>query len=283
MLNEAHDLRRRGIDVVVGFIETHGRAETEAQSATSRSCRASKIEYRGVTLEEMDVDAVIARRPAGRDRRRARAHQRARLEAPQALGGRAGAARRGHQRHLRRERPAPRVAQRRHPATLGVTVRETVPDWVVASGRPGRQPRHLRRGPAAAARGREDLRAGEDSSRRSRTSSPPRTSRRCASWRCARSRARSTACARRSCAARKPAAAVPPRTVDRDPRRDVERPAVHGDAAAQGEPHRRPAQLRLVLRLRADAGRARRPDRRHRAATARRQHPDGAVAWAPRS
>ncbi|HUX33524.1 MAG TPA: universal stress protein [Gemmatimonadaceae bacterium] len=63
MLQEAHDLRRRGVDVVVGYIETHMRAETEAQIGDLEVIPRQRVEYRGVTLEEMDVDAVIARRP----------------------------------------------------------------------------------------------------------------------------------------------------------------------------------------------------------------------------
>jgi two-component system, OmpR family, sensor histidine kinase KdpD len=63
MLTEAHQLRDRGIDVVVGFVETHDRAETEAQIRDLEVIPRKKIGYRGVTLEEMDVDAVIARRP----------------------------------------------------------------------------------------------------------------------------------------------------------------------------------------------------------------------------
>ena len=63
MLQEAHDLRRRGVDVVVGYVETHGRAETEAQIRDLEVVPRKRTEYRGVTLEEMDVDAVIARRP----------------------------------------------------------------------------------------------------------------------------------------------------------------------------------------------------------------------------
>ena len=50
MLNEAHDLRRRGVDVVVGFVETHGRAETDAQIGDLEVVPRKKIEYRGVTL-----------------------------------------------------------------------------------------------------------------------------------------------------------------------------------------------------------------------------------------
>lgn len=63
MLQEAHDLRRRGVDIVVGFVETHNRAETDAQIGDLEVVPRTKIEYRGVTLEEMDVDAVIARHP----------------------------------------------------------------------------------------------------------------------------------------------------------------------------------------------------------------------------
>src|SRR5215471_5775957 len=63
MLQEAHDLRRRGIDVVVGFVEPHRRAETQAQIEDLEVVPRKQIAYRGVTLEEMDVDAVIARHP----------------------------------------------------------------------------------------------------------------------------------------------------------------------------------------------------------------------------
>ena len=63
MINEAHDLRGRGIDVVIGFVETHNRVDTMAQLRDIEIVPRQKIEYRGVTLEEMDVDGVITRRP----------------------------------------------------------------------------------------------------------------------------------------------------------------------------------------------------------------------------
>ncbi|HWC89380.1 MAG TPA: sensor histidine kinase KdpD, partial [Pirellulales bacterium] len=63
MLEEAHALKKRGIDVVIGFIETHGRPETAALTAGLEHVPTRKIEYRGLTIEEMDVDAVIARQP----------------------------------------------------------------------------------------------------------------------------------------------------------------------------------------------------------------------------
>jgi two-component system sensor histidine kinase KdpD len=63
MLQEAHALRARGLDVVVGFVETYGRRDTEAQLGDLEVIPRRKIEYRGVTLEEMDVDAIIGRKP----------------------------------------------------------------------------------------------------------------------------------------------------------------------------------------------------------------------------
>jgi two-component system, OmpR family, sensor histidine kinase KdpD len=64
MLEEAHQLRRQGVDVVIALVETHGRAETERLIGDLERVPLKKIEYRGATLEEMNVDAVIARGPA---------------------------------------------------------------------------------------------------------------------------------------------------------------------------------------------------------------------------
>ncbi len=64
MLQEGHRLKRRGVDVVIGIVETHGRADTAAQIGDLEQVARRKIEYRGVTLEEMDLDAILARRPA---------------------------------------------------------------------------------------------------------------------------------------------------------------------------------------------------------------------------
>ena len=63
MLQDAHAFRREGIDVVVGFVETYGRAETEAQIGDLEVVPRRRIEYRGVVLEEMDVEAILHRRP----------------------------------------------------------------------------------------------------------------------------------------------------------------------------------------------------------------------------
>jgi two-component system sensor histidine kinase KdpD len=64
MLEDAHDLKRQGVDVVVGFVESHGRADTLAQIRDLEQVPLRQMEYRGVTLREMDLDAILARRPA---------------------------------------------------------------------------------------------------------------------------------------------------------------------------------------------------------------------------
>jgi two-component system sensor histidine kinase KdpD len=64
MLEEAHLLKRQGIDVAIAIVETHKRAETAAMIGDLECVPLRQIEYRGVMLEEMDVAAVIARKPA---------------------------------------------------------------------------------------------------------------------------------------------------------------------------------------------------------------------------
>ncbi len=63
MLREAHALREQGVDVVVGFVETYGREDTDALTAGLEIVPRRRIPYRGAVLEEMDLDTVIARRP----------------------------------------------------------------------------------------------------------------------------------------------------------------------------------------------------------------------------
>jgi two-component system sensor histidine kinase KdpD len=63
MLLEGHRLKEDGIDVVIGYVETHGRAETAKLIEGLEVVPRTRQEYRGVPLEEMDVDAVLARRP----------------------------------------------------------------------------------------------------------------------------------------------------------------------------------------------------------------------------
>ena len=64
MLIEGAERQRAGVDVVVAVVETHGRAETEALVAPLEVVPRRAVDYRGHALEEMDLDAVLARRPA---------------------------------------------------------------------------------------------------------------------------------------------------------------------------------------------------------------------------
>ena len=64
MLEEGHRRVERGTDLVVGFVETHGRPRTGDLLAGLEIIPRLRIEYRGVVVEEMDTDAVIARKPA---------------------------------------------------------------------------------------------------------------------------------------------------------------------------------------------------------------------------
>ncbi|MBV9959416.1 MAG: universal stress protein [Acidobacteria bacterium] len=63
MLEEAHLLKKQGVDISLAFIETHQRIETQELIGNLERIPLRRIEYRGVTLEEMDVEAVIRRRP----------------------------------------------------------------------------------------------------------------------------------------------------------------------------------------------------------------------------
>jgi len=63
MLNEGRRRRDRGTDVVIGFVESHGRKRTEEMIGDLEVVPRKKVEYRGSVLEEMDLDAVLARHP----------------------------------------------------------------------------------------------------------------------------------------------------------------------------------------------------------------------------
>jgi len=133
MLNEAHDLRRRGIDVVVGFIETHGRADTAAQVRDIEVISRQQIQYRGVTLEEMDVDAIVARGPqvavvdelAHTNVPGAR-HRKRWEDVIELLDSGVNVISAVNVQHLESLNDV--IA-----STLGVTVRETLPDWIVTT------------------------------------------------------------------------------------------------------------------------------------------------------
>ncbi len=64
MLQEGQRLKARGVDVAIGIVETHGRVDTAAQVVNLEQIPRRKIEYRGVVLEEMDLEAILKRHPA---------------------------------------------------------------------------------------------------------------------------------------------------------------------------------------------------------------------------
>ncbi|KAF0250065.1 MAG: two-component system OmpR family sensor histidine kinase KdpD [bacterium] len=63
MLEDAHQLRKQGYDIVIGLVETFGRVDTEAQVGDLEVISRKQIPYRGVTLAEMDLEAIIKRKP----------------------------------------------------------------------------------------------------------------------------------------------------------------------------------------------------------------------------
>src|SRR5271166_7125792 len=63
MLHQAHARKKDGYDIVAGIVEAHGRRETEALLEGLEIVPRRRIEYRGQWLEEMDIDAIIARKP----------------------------------------------------------------------------------------------------------------------------------------------------------------------------------------------------------------------------
>ena len=64
MLNEGFRRAGRGADVVIGYVETHERTTTREQIRDLEIVARAKVQYRGATFEEMDLDAVLARQPA---------------------------------------------------------------------------------------------------------------------------------------------------------------------------------------------------------------------------
>jgi len=64
MIQEARAAASQGVDIVLAAVETHGRSETEALLSGLEAVPPRKVEYRGIVLAELDLDAVLARRPA---------------------------------------------------------------------------------------------------------------------------------------------------------------------------------------------------------------------------
>jgi two-component system sensor histidine kinase KdpD len=63
MLDDARSMRGAGIDIVVGLVETHGRADTAARIGDLEVIPRQRVQYRDVTIEEMDLAAILARHP----------------------------------------------------------------------------------------------------------------------------------------------------------------------------------------------------------------------------
>ncbi|HEY6146482.1 MAG TPA: histidine kinase [Thermoanaerobaculia bacterium] len=63
MLEDARAMKARGVEVVIGFVETHGRAETAAQIGNLETVPRRRVEYKGRELEEMDLPAILERNP----------------------------------------------------------------------------------------------------------------------------------------------------------------------------------------------------------------------------
>jgi two-component system sensor histidine kinase KdpD len=250
MLTEAHELRKRGVDVVVGFVETHARAETDAQVKDLEIVKRKLVEYRGVTLSEMDVDAVIARHPEvavvdelAHTNLPGSKHSKRWEDVLELLDAGVNVISAVNVQHLDSLND---VVQR----TLGVSVRETVPDWVVA-----RADQVINIDLSA-----EDLRQRLiDGKIYDKTKVPAAlenffteenlSTLRELALRRPHARIHSTARGRFAIRAQCDA-----ENRGSNPGRDVERSTAHGVAPAQGEPDRRSSQLRLVLCVRADSG-----------------------------
>jgi two-component system, OmpR family, sensor histidine kinase KdpD len=131
MLEDAHELRRQGLDVVVGFIEPHGRADTLARIGDLEQVPLREIAYRGVTLKEMDVDAVKARRPQvvvvdelAHTNAPGSPHEKRYEDVLDLLDAGLNVITAVNIQHIESLNDA--IA-----ATTGVRVRETIPDWVL--------------------------------------------------------------------------------------------------------------------------------------------------------
>ena len=184
MLDEAQRRAERGGDVVVGFVETHGRPHTQAMLDGLEIVPRRRMEYRGADFEEMDIDAILERAPAV-----VLVDELAHTNVP----GSRNAKRWQDVEELLAagidvislgEHPAPGVAQRRRAEDhRGAAARDRAGRGG-ARGRPDRAGRHGPGGAAPPDGARQHLPAGEGRRRAVATTSAPATSPRCASWRC---------------------------------------------------------------------------------------------------
>ena len=163
MLDEGHRRLERGTDVVVGFVETHGRLHTAERIGDLPILPRRQVSYRGATFEEMDLDAVLAATSRGRIGGRDGAHHRPGIRSEhEALAGHPGPPRRRHRRDLHGQRPASGIAGRRGRADHRGDAEGDRPGRRGARRRPDRAGRHEPGGAAPADGPRQHLSAGAD-------------------------------------------------------------------------------------------------------------------------
>ncbi|HET6929608.1 MAG TPA: universal stress protein [Candidatus Acidoferrum sp.] len=133
MLSEAIRRKSRGEDVVIGIIETHGRKGIQELAAQLEPVPRKKIDYKGTPFEEMDIDAILARGPGvvlvdelAHTNIPGSRHRKRYEDVQELLAAKIDVVSTLNIQHI--ESIAPTVR-----AITGVTVRETVPDWVPLS------------------------------------------------------------------------------------------------------------------------------------------------------
>ena len=133
MLSEAIRRKSRGEDVVVGIVETHGRRGIKELSAQLEAVPRKQIDYKGTLFEEMDIDAILARRPEvvlvdelAHTNIPGSRHRKRYEDIQELLAAKIDVISTLNIQHI--ESLAPTVH-----AITGITVRETVPDWVPLS------------------------------------------------------------------------------------------------------------------------------------------------------
>src|SRR2546426_8396513 len=130
MLSEAIRRHSRGEDVVIGVVETHGRKAIADLAAQLETVPRKKIEYKGTIFEEMDVDAILARRPQvvlvdelAHTNIPGSKHRKRYEDVQELLAARIDVVSTLNIQHIESIAPVVR-------SITGITVRETVPDWV---------------------------------------------------------------------------------------------------------------------------------------------------------
>jgi two-component system sensor histidine kinase KdpD len=131
MLSEANRRRSRGQDVVVGIVETHGRKPIEELASTLEQIPKRPLNYKGITFEEMDVDAILTRRPGvvlvdelAHTNIDGSKHRKRYEDVMELLAANIEVLSTMNIQHM--ESLAPLVQ-----SITGIPVRETVPDWVL--------------------------------------------------------------------------------------------------------------------------------------------------------